>query len=191
MRYTFTIVLMLQSPPEPRVRITSPYMVFQRHRYARNQKPHMVHILHRYICARLRLHHRYISSKGLVSLKQLSQTSLTTFAACTSSLTPGRASMESVARRRTQFWSCSVMRHWFLVKNSRVKRHSPERVEARIWLEVSGTHCWGYERSGGVGSCVAEGSLAAPDAQAARWGHAMLLLSAGFVSPVSWVGDRR
>lgn len=29
------------------------------------------------------------------------------------------------------------MLHWFLVKNSRVNRHSPERVEARIWAGVS------------------------------------------------------
>jgi hypothetical protein len=77
-------------------------------------------------------YYRYISSNGLVSAKQLSQTSFTILAACTSSLIPGRAANERVARRRTHRWSCSVIRHWFLVKNSRVKRHSPDRVDARI-----------------------------------------------------------
>lgn len=116
-------------------------MVYQRHRYARNQSPfRTIQILHHYIYTFATLNHRYISSKGLVSRKQLSQTSLTTLAACTSSLMPGRASMESVARRRTQFWSCCVMVHWFLVKNSREKRHSPDSVEARIWWGVSALH---------------------------------------------------
>jgi hypothetical protein len=53
-------------------------------------------------------------------------------AACTSSLTPGLAIKLNVALLLTQFCNCSVIRHWFLVKNSRVKRHSPERVDARI-----------------------------------------------------------
>ena len=45
--------------------------------------------------------HLYISSKGLVSAKQLSQTSFTTLAASTSSLQFGLADTDSVARRFT------------------------------------------------------------------------------------------
>lgn len=46
--------------------------------------------------------HRYISSNGLVSRKQLSHTSLTTLTACTSSLQLGRPFTERTALRRTQ-----------------------------------------------------------------------------------------
>jgi hypothetical protein len=74
----------------------------------------------------------YISSNGLVSLKQLSHTSFTTLAAWTSSLHSGLAISDRVARRRTHSCNCSVILNWFRVKNSRAKRHSPLSIEARI-----------------------------------------------------------
>jgi hypothetical protein len=45
----------------------------------------------------------YTSSKGLVSEKHESQTSLTTLVACTSSLHLGRAMTDLMALARTQF----------------------------------------------------------------------------------------
>lgn len=81
--------------------------------------------------------HRYTSSKGLVSGKQLSQTSLTTLAAWTSSLHSGRPATDIAARLLTHSWNCCVTFHWPLVKNSRSHLHSPLRVEALISLQAA------------------------------------------------------
>src|SRR5438093_1397247 len=85
------------------------------------------------------IHHRYISSKGLVSAKHESHTSFTTLTAVTSSLQFGRFIKESTARFRTHSWCCCVMFHLFLVKNSLVHLHSPLKLEARIWWHMQ-TH---------------------------------------------------
>ena len=82
-------------------------------------------------------YHRYISSNGLVSVKQLSHTSLTIRAACTSSLQSGLALKESAARRLTHSWWCWVSLSWCFVKNSRVQRHSPLRDEALISVQAA------------------------------------------------------
>ena len=92
----------------------------------------IVHRTNRPITSLTCPHYRYISSNGLVSRKQLSHTSLTTFPACSWSFMPGLAIILNVALRLTHDCSCSVMRHWFRVKNSLEKRHSPLSVEARI-----------------------------------------------------------
>lgn len=81
-------------------------------------------------------HHLYTSSKGLVSEKHESQTSLTVFTACTSSLTHGLAIMECTARRLTQSWNCCVTLQLFRVQNSLVNLHSPLSIDARICLPV-------------------------------------------------------
>lgn len=71
-----------------------------------------------------------------MSRKQLSQTSLTTFSACASSLQPGRALTELIARRRTQscWWFVNDM--ILLPKNSFAHRHSPLRLLARIYGDM-------------------------------------------------------
>ena len=81
--------------------------------------------------------YRYISSKGLVSAKQLSQTSFTTFAASTSSLQLGRPITESVALLLTHSWCCCVSFHCARVKNSRDHLHSPLNDDARISVQVA------------------------------------------------------
>lgn len=88
---------------------------------------------------RLQIRYLYISSNGLVSLKQLSHTSFTILAACTSSLQPGLFMTDNVALLLTHSCSCCVSFHCPLVQNSRPKRHSPDNVDARIYDSLSAT----------------------------------------------------
>lgn len=87
-------------------------------------------------CSYMLLHffstHLYMPSKGRVSLKHESHTSFTAFTAITSSLQNGRLIKDLTALDRTQFWCCCVTCQLFLVKNSRVHRHSPLKLEALI-----------------------------------------------------------
>lgn len=80
--------------------------------------------------------HLNTSSKGRVSEKQESQTSLTILVAWTSSLHPGLFMTDRIARVRTQFWNCCVTFQLPLVKASRVHRHSPLNMDARIWRKT-------------------------------------------------------
>lgn len=77
--------------------------------------------------------YRYTSSNGRVSEKHESQTWLTTCVAWTSSLHRGRAMTDWMARLRTQFWNCWVRAQLPRVKASRVQRHSPLSIDARIY----------------------------------------------------------
>ena len=81
--------------------------------------------------------HRYISSKGLVSRKQLSQTSFTTLAACTSSLQLGLPATDNAALRLTHSCNCCVTPHCPLVKNSLHHLHSPLNVLALISMQAA------------------------------------------------------
>jgi hypothetical protein len=76
--------------------------------------------------------YRYISSKGRVSLKQLSHTEFTTRSACSLSLICGLFNTDKVALFLTQSWKCFTILNFPSPKNCRVKRHSPLRVDARI-----------------------------------------------------------
>ena len=81
--------------------------------------------------------YRYTSWKGLVSLKQESQTSFTTLTACTSSLHLGRAITDWTALFRTQFWNCWVRFQLPRVIASLDHRHSPLSIDARICCHIA------------------------------------------------------
>ena len=77
-------------------------------------------------------HHRYISSNGLVSRKQLDQTSFTTLPAVSSSGQFGLFLTECTARLRTQSWWWFVKAMILFRKNSFAHLHSPLKLLARI-----------------------------------------------------------
>jgi len=107
--------------------------------------------------------HLYTSSNGLVSTKQLSHTSLTNFAACTSSLTPGLFIMLKAALLFTQSCMPWLNLYWPLLQNSLVNLHSPLNVLALIsvqawWRKFCGStlnRTWSYAW---IISCASESS---------------------------------
>lgn len=86
-------------------------------------------------CPTAIINHLNTSSKGRVSAKHESHTSLTTRTASTSSRQRGRAMTDWTALARTQRWNCCVSVQLPRVSASRVHRHSPLSIEARICRE--------------------------------------------------------